>query len=90
MKHQEKGMKEINENFTLSGYSTETQIASGLTSFVTAIIDNIKRFTVRMQQEQAEAKHQLNRKHQIQKQIYQDTIGQMTVEQKLKMGIYRF
>ncbi len=83
-------MKEINENFTLSGYSTGTQVASVLTSFVTAIIDNIKSLTVRMQQEQAEAKHQLNRKHQIQKQIYQDTIGQMTVEQKLKMGIYRF
>ena len=83
-------MSEINENFTLSGYSTETQVSSGLNSFVTAIIDNIKSFTVRMQQEQAEAKHQLSRKHQIQKQIYQDTIGQMAVEQKLKMGIYRF
>jgi len=83
-------MREINENFTFSGYSTETRVTSGLTSFVTSIIENIKSFTVRMQQEQAEAKHRLNRKHQMQKQIYQDTISQMTVEQKLKMGIYRF
>ena len=83
-------MRENNEGFTISEYSTETQVASGQTSFVADFIENIKNFTVRMHQEQTEAKHQLNRKRQMQKQIYQDTIGQMTVKQKLKIGIYRF
>ena len=83
-------MRENNKDFTISGFATEFETTSGLASFVTEIIEDIKSLIARIQQEQAEAKHHLNRKRKVQKQIHQITIGQMTVEQKLKMGIYRF
>ena len=83
---QVKDMGYNNKDFIISENSTQL----GLASFVTEFAENIKRFFIRTDQAQAEARHQLNRKRQMQKQVYQDTIGRMTVEQKLKMGICKF
>lgn len=76
-------------NSIISGYLNQQKVATGIPTLISEIIEKIKKFNVRMKREQTEAKHQLNRKSQVQRQIHQDTIGQMTVEQKLKFRIYQ-
>jgi len=82
-------MRANNTEFTKSEFSPEIAVSFGLTSFVTEIIGNIKRLAAGMRRERAKARLQPNRKRKMQKQIYQDTIDRMTVEQKLSIRNYR-
>jgi hypothetical protein len=82
-------MKNNIEN-TMDQYSTQMQVAPRLVSTITGIVEGIQNFIARAKQEQAKAKLHMGRKNQMKRQLHIDTINQISLRQKLRMGIYRF
>ncbi|MCG6888979.1 MAG: hypothetical protein LJE92_05280 [Gammaproteobacteria bacterium] len=83
-------MNDKNSGFAISGYSKQTAVVSGFTSLVTGIIKNLKHFPTRMQDEQAKARLQSNRKRSMLHQVHQQSIERMPLEKLIRMGFYHF
>jgi len=83
-------MRDTNREFTISGYSNETGVVSGFTSFVTGISDYFRKSAIRMRDEQAEARQQSNRKREMLNQVQQESMKRMPLEKLIRMGFYHF
>ena len=64
-----------------------TEITDGLRSSANRLIHN---FFDRIQSEQAEAKRQMIKERQMLNEYHQEMIDGMPLQEKLKMGNYRF
>jgi hypothetical protein len=89
-KQQARDMSDNNNDFSISEYSNEPDVVSGFTSSVTGIFANLKNFTMRMRDEQAEARQQENRKREMINQVRQESIKRMPLEKLIRMGFYHF
>jgi hypothetical protein len=86
-KQQEPIMKNNIES-AISVPSFQIDVAPRFVSALSGIVAGIQNFVARLQLEQIVAKRQMNQKRQMKVQLHQDTINQMSLDQKLKLGLY--
>jgi hypothetical protein len=83
-------MSDNNKDFSIGGYSNETDVVAGFTTFVTGIFENLKNFAIRTRDEQAEVEHKSNRKREMLNQVQQESIKRGPLEKLIRMGFYHF
>jgi len=66
------------------------KLATAQTSFITGIIRKAFDFLTRSEIEQAQASYRLKRKHEAQAELHQDIVGTLSIEEKLRLGMYHF
>jgi hypothetical protein len=70
--------------------STPEKLATTQTSFVTGLIRKVSDVLTRFEIERAQASYKTKRAHETQAELYQDIVGTLTVEEKLRLGMYHF
>ena len=83
-------MKGNHSDIAIGGYPEPAVASSGFTSLVTGILENLKDAVVRMRHEQAETRHQLNRKRAALREFHQESSKRMPLEKLIRMGFYHF
>ncbi len=66
------------------------KLATAQTSFVTTLIRKVSAALTRSEIERAQASYKMKRAHQTQSELNQDIVGTLPVEEKLRLGMYRF
>ena len=74
---------------TIGEYSPRIEATPKLVSIITDIFQSVQIFIVRAKQEQAKVRYQMANKNRMKIQLHQDWIDQMSLVQKLKLGLYR-
>ena len=72
-------MKQNDINYSIAGYSVIEELANGMISFVVSFFERIKKEQEKIAMENA-------RKHEMQNQLYQDTIDRLPLELKFRLG----
>lgn len=82
-------MKNINEDYSISKFPTQVEVASKLNSNVTGFIEGVKNLFVGIKQQSEQAKRETYYQRRMQKQLQQDDTCQLPLEMKLRMGFHR-
>jgi hypothetical protein len=83
-------MKNNTSDFAMGGYSEQVEVESGMTSLVTGILENLRKFLIRMRQEQVKNKRQSDSKRAALRQFQQESSKRMPLEKLIRMGFYHF
>jgi hypothetical protein len=81
-------MKSISKDYSISEFPTQLAIASKFTSMVNRIVETGEIFIAQRKKASAEARLSVYYKNRLQKQ-QQDSIDQLPLEMKLRMGFHR-
>lgn len=83
-------MKSINKELVISGYSTHVEVASKMLFFGNVLIEGVGNLIVRAKRKHAEARLNIYyKKRQMHRQLYQDPTNQISLDMKLRMGMFR-
>jgi len=82
-------MRNINKDCSISEYPGQLVIASKLISIVNQIVEAGKALIARKKKASADARLNVYYKNRMKKQKHQNTINQMPLEMKLRMGFHR-
>ena len=74
---------------TIGEYSPQIEATPKLVSIITDIFRSVQIFIARVKREQAEVRYQMANKNRMKIQLHRDWIDQMSLVQKLKLGLYR-
>ena len=76
-------MNSKNVNYSIAGYSVIEDIASGVIAAVSAFFEKVgkERENIRLQAE---------RRREMQSETHRDMISSLPLEEKLRLGMYRF
>ena len=83
-------MKNNTSDFAMGGYSKQVEVESGMTSLVTGILENLRKFLIRMRQEQVRNKRQSDSKRAALRQFQHESSKRMPLEKLIRMGFYHF
>ena len=83
-------MRDNKKDFAISGYSHETEVVTGFTTFIQVIFENLKTFAIRMQDKQVKTRRPLIENCELQNQVHQESIKLHPLEQLIKMGFNHF
>lgn len=76
-------MKTSDINYSIAGYSVTEDVASGLISAVVAFFERIQR-------EREKINQRIELKRHAEKLIRQQTMGRLSLDERVRMGIWRY
>ena len=82
-------MRNISKDYSIFEFPTQLVIASKFTSIVDRIVEGGQILIARKKKANAEARLNVYYNNRLQKQQPQDSINQMPLEMKLRMGFHR-